>query len=176
LLSVAYNPAWQQVLLGALEQLVNPITWSGTAEEKTLALQRAETLRFMLQNDVATVPTPYWDDETDLDDEAPEATQTWYGHYEDNTFIEDVGTWLVAGFLATNLSPQAAVFYRTFEKRFRLAFLKAGPAGIVHVIIDNAEELFVMLTGDDGTIVEQDFIGDPDLEEHTILQYWEPLE
>lgn len=116
-----------------------------------------------------SVPTPYWDDAEDTDDEAPADDQPWYGHVEGNTFIEDIGEWVVAGFLAEAVSPQAAIFYRTYERKFRLAFLKGGPAGAVRVLIDNAAEIFLDLTGDEEEVVEYDFMGDPDVEEHEIL-------
>jgi len=174
LLLVAYNPLWQQVLLGALEQLLNPATWAGTDEEKILALNRAEGLRFMLQNDVGEAPAPYWDNPEDVDDQEPAETQPWYGKMEGLDFVEELGIWLITGFIAYSGQIGAAIAFKTFAPRFALAWKRGGVVAAVRVFIDGVDNGELEIGSGDG-IVEKDYIGDPDLDEHDILMVLESV-
>lgn len=145
LITVAYNPAWTPVLMGACLALLLPSTWEGTHDEKITALNRAATLQLMLQNDVTEIPAPYWDDEDaeDADDEMPPAEQPWYGQIviiDDNlTFVENIGFWLIVGFVAYAGTPAAAIAFYPIARRFVVSFKKHDLGGIIKAFVDGAE-------------------------------------
>jgi len=178
LLLVAYNPAWQKVLLGACMQLLNPATWQGTNEEKALAITRAETLRLMLTESLDSVPTPFWDEAQDLDDEEPAATQTWYGEVTDPDapadeldFIENAAIWVITGFIAYAGQIGGAVFFNTIAPRFVLAWKRGDIGEVIRVVIDAAD----YGTVDTGTVAVGEIIElevlptDQEAESHDIM-------
>lgn len=182
-LKIPADGSWEAVVMGALMALTEPWNWQqlegGITREE--AAERALELVDQAYEDVdlpcpvpATVPTPYWDDSTDLDDEAPADDQHWYGHVSGGDFIEDIAVWLVSGFLATTVNPQAALLYSTYERKFRLAFLAEGLPGFARVVIDEVLAGRVDLSGDAGDIIEHDFLADPELETHTVMVVYEP--
>lgn len=172
---VAYSLAWQQVLMAAVDQLLLPSTWLGTDEEKTLALNRAQNLKYLLTEPAGEpgIPTPYWDDESDLDDQETPAEQPWYGVYFEGEFHEVVENWIIAGFIAYSGQPGAALTFLTLAPRFRLAWKTGNLGGIIRVIIDGADAGTVDTFSDVDGIIEQDFLGDPDEDEHQILMVLE---
>lgn len=175
LITVSYSPAWQPLLEGALMQLLLPSTYQGDHDAKILALNRAETLRMMLTEPIdEAIPTPYWDEAQDLDDEAPASTQTWYGIF-DGTFQETVENFVIAGFIAATGEIGGAVFFLTIAPKFRLAWKTGDLGGIVRVFIDAADAGTVNTFSETEGIIEQDFVGDPDLEEHEVLIVLEEL-
>ena len=128
LLLVAYNPAWQEVLLGACMQLLNPATWEGTDAEKILAMNRAETLRYMLTVQLQN-EAPYWDDE-DGGDAGNEDNP------EDFPWYENISDFIVTSFLSTGITPGAAIQFVGTARKFRLAWRRSGFGGIVRVFLD----------------------------------------
>jgi hypothetical protein len=46
---IRYNPAWSTVVMAAIDQLLQFSAWSGTDDEKMLAVNRASNLKIMLQ-------------------------------------------------------------------------------------------------------------------------------
>lgn len=186
-LIVEYNPVWTKVLLAACDQLLLYSSWEGDHDAKITAVNRAETLKWLLQNpaDVAdsTVPTPYWDSETDVDDEQPVDEQDWYGYVEnatapadEMTFVQSAVIWILTGFVALVLSPTlpvgaaAAVTFRTLATRFTLAFNRGDVGEQFRVIVDAADYETVdtesMSVGD---IIELDINGLPDAAYHDIV-------
>lgn len=150
---VAYNPAWSPVLAAAVNQLLQYATWEGSHDEKVLAVERAANLKMFLMIPVTVperdYPTPYWDSDEEVDDEAPAETQDWYGLVTNQnapanelTFIENAVIWLLTGFVAIAASPTlagsvaAAVTFRTLAKRFVLAFKRGDLREQFRVIID----------------------------------------
>lgn len=129
LLLVAYNPAWQEVLLGACMQLLNPSTWLGTDDEKKLAMNRAETLRYMLTVQLQN-EAPFWDDENGADasdDDNP----------DDFPWYENISDFIVTSFLATGIGVDAAVQFVGTARQFRLAWRRSGAGGIVRVFLND---------------------------------------
>jgi len=169
---VAYSLAWQQVLLAAVDQLLLPSTWQGTDEEITLALNRAQNLKYILTEPAGEtgVPTPYWDDTSDLDDQAPVDEQVWYGIF-DGEFHETLENFAIAGFLVYAGNIGAAITFLTLAPRFRLAWKTGNLGGIIRVIIDGAEAGDVDTFSEEDGVLEREFIGDPEEEEHSILMY-----
>lgn len=185
-LQIPASDEWWALVVGVLWTLTLEWNWQQfeTGIERDAAATRWTQ---MLQDalDVAatenicptyTVGTPYWDDATDLDDQADAADQPWYGHVEGDTFIEDAAKFVIAGFLAKAVSPQAAVLYHTFERKFRLAWMTGGQAGFAQVFIDTLLAGEFDLSGDAGVIVEQPFVVDELEDGHDILVVWQPSE
>lgn len=184
---VEYNPAWTKVLMGACDQLTQFTSWVGDEDEKILAVNRAILLKIQLQQPVEVgerdMPAPYWDEETDVDDEMPVESQIWYGKVTNPTapaaeltFVEDATIWIISAFIALVLSPAlpagvaAGLAFRTIAKRFTLAFRRGDIIEQIKIIID-AKEYGDVNTGDvaEGEIIEVDVNGIDEADFHDIL-------
>jgi len=179
LIYVGYSLEWQQVLLAACWHLLNPATWQGTDEEIILAQNRAETLRLMLTEPVALdddVPAPYWDTESNSDDELPAAEQEWYGIFIDpEGFQATMENWVIAGFIAYSGQIGAALTFLTLAPKFRLAWKRGDLGGIIKVFIDGAEAAEVDTYSATPDIIEREFVTDPAEDEHEILMVLDSL-
>lgn len=184
---VEYNPAWTPVLMAAVDQLLQYSSWDGNHDAKILAVNRANNLKWLLQFPVNVgeedFPTPYWDDETSVDDEAPAESQDWYGMVtnpsapaDELTFVENAVIWILSGFIALVLAPAlpagvaAALTFRTIANRFTLAFRRGDIIEQIRIVIDAADYGEVD-TGSVavGEIIEVDVNGLPDAAFHDIL-------
>jgi hypothetical protein len=182
----AYNPAWSKVLAAACDQLLQYSTWVGTSDEKKLAVDRALSLKILLQTPVSAedeVPAPYWDSDEDVDDEEPVADQEWYGMVtnpsapaDELTFVENAVIWIFTGFIALVLVPAlpagvaAGLAFRTLATRFTLAFRRGDIIEQIRIIID-AKDYGTVNTGDvaAGEVIEVKVNGLEDLDAHDIL-------
>lgn len=154
LLFLFQDPTWSQWLLGALENLVYEYNWYKSGNLETW--EASEAFRLIIQQAPLnllplTAPTPYWDETSadDTDDELPRDTQPWYGEIvaspgfvaEDTpslTFLDNLGIWLIAGFIAYAGKPEAAIAFVPIAKRFTLAFKQSNLGGVVRALIDFA--------------------------------------
>jgi len=187
LIYVAYSLSWQKVLLAAVDQLCQYSTWLGDHDAKIEAVNRAVFLKWLLTLPVeigdTDVPTPYWDDGTDVDDEMPVEDQDWYGVVtnpsapaDELTFVENAVIWIFTGFIALVLAPTlpvgaaAAVTFRTLATRFTLAFNRGDIVEQFRVIID-AQDYGTVDTSElaVGEVMEFTVDGLADLTEHDIL-------
>lgn len=167
--------------MGALLPLIDPDSWlkygSLTPEECAQFALDMIWQAYEPESQVCTMPTPFWDDAPDLDDQLPDDIQPWYGEVVDYTappyeldFVENAGIWIITGFVAYAGGLGAAVAFQTIAPRFVLAW-KANDIGeIIRVVIDAAD----YATVDTGTVAPGDIIQlsvlpDPDLETHDIL-------
>ena len=187
LIYVAYSLHWQQVLLGAVDQLCQYAAWVGNHDEKILAVNRAVYLKWLLTMPVEVgdtdYPTPFWDDDTSVDDELPAGEQDWYGEVTDSdapadelTFIENAVIWILTGFVAIAAAPTiiggaaAAIFFRTTAKRFTLAFNRGDTRELFRVVIDAADYGEVDTDGlATGEIIELSVDGLADTAQHDIM-------
>lgn len=183
---VAYSPEWQQVLLAAVDQLCQYSSWAGTHADKIQAVNRAQLLKWQLQNEIIIeedVPAPYWDTDEDVDDEEPVETQDWYGVVtnptapaDELTFVENAVVWIFTGFIALVLAPAlpvgvaAGLTFRTLATRFTLAFRRGDIIEQIRIVID-AQDYGTVNTGDVavGEVIELDINGLEDLAFHDIL-------
>lgn len=182
LLYVAYNPAWTEVLEGAAMQLMNPATWQGDHDDVITALNRSNNLMVLLQQPVAppdeTVDCPYWDDESDVDDEMNVDEQPWYGYVtnpdappDELDFVEDASIWALTGLLAVAIpvvGVAVAIAFRTIAPQMVVAVRKGDYGRIIRLYIDNFLVNTVVGDGTD-TIVNVPVFGDPALESHQLL-------
>lgn len=154
LIQVQYSWEWQQVLLAAVGQLLNPATWQGDHDTVILALNRAANLRNMLQIPIGEVETPFWDDETDVDDNAPSDAQPWYGYVEDPNapageldFVESALLWGFTGLVAVatfevgGLAP--AIAFHTAVEKFILIQKRGDVAETIRYVVDGQDMKFV---------------------------------
>lgn len=183
---VEYNPAWGEVLAAACDQLLQYSSWEGDHDAKILAVNRANNLKWILQEPVdisQEVPAPYWDDDADVDDSETPEDQTWYGEVtnptapaDELTFVENAVIWIFTGFIALVLAPAlpagvaAGLAFRTLATRFTLAFRRGDIIEQIRIIID-AKDYGTVNTGDVavGEIIEIDVNGLEDLSAHDIL-------
>lgn len=187
LIYVAYNLEWQKVLLAAVDQLALYSTWLGDHDAKIEAVNRAVYLKWLLTVPVEVgetdYPTPYWDEDTSVDDEQPADEQEWYGMVtnptapaDELTFVENAVIWILSGFVALVLSPAlpvgvaAAITFRTLATRFTLAFNRGDIAEQFRVIID-AQDYGTVDTADlaVGDIIEINVDGLEDMAFHDIM-------
>ena len=170
LLPMVYKNSWEQG-----ELAISP---EDASEASFLMLQE-----FWESECPTDVPTPYWDDDTSVDDEATPEAQEWYGEVTDAlapadelTFVENAVIWLLTGFVAVAAAPTlggaaaAALFFRTTAVRFVLAFNRGDTDEIIRVVIDSADYGTVN-TADvaPGGIIELPINGLADLSTHDIL-------
>lgn len=154
LIQVQYSWEWQQVLLAAVDQLLNPYTWQGDHDEVITALNRATNLKDMLQIPVRSMPTPFWDTEDDVEDEEPADMQPWYGEVTNPTapageldFVENAALWIITGivaiatFEAGGLAP--AIFFRTSVEKFILVQKRGDTAATIRYVVDGEDMKFV---------------------------------
>jgi len=149
----AYNPEWSLVLAAACNQLLQYASWIGDHDEKILAVERATNLKIQLMIPVDVgerdYPAPYWDDDEDVDDEAPAEEQDWYGMVtnpsapaDELTFVENAVIWIFTGFIALVLAPAlpagvaAGLAFRTLATRFTLAFRRGDIIEQIRIVID----------------------------------------
>jgi len=181
LIAVAYNPAWQKILLGAATQMLQYAAYAGTDDEKKLAVARATTLMVLLQNDISSVGTPFWDDESDVDDQEPVATQPWYGEVTNPEapageldFVENVALWIVTGLVAIatfevgGVAP-ALAFHTTVEK-FIILQKRGDAAATIRFVVDGEDAKFVNTAPyAPGDIIETQIITEQTGGDHTLL-------
>jgi hypothetical protein len=183
----AYNPEWSAVLAAACNQMLQYSSWIGDENEKKLAVNRANTLKFLLQFPVEVgerdYPAPYWDSDEDVDDEMPAEDQEWYGMVtnpsapaNELTFVENAVIWIITGFIALVLSPAlpagvaAGLAFRTLATRFTLAFRRGDIIEQIRIIIDAKDYGTVdTSTVAEGEIIEINVNGLEDLPMHDIL-------
>jgi len=153
LLQVQYSWEWQQVLLAAVDQLKNPATWQGTHDEVLQAIDRATDLQSLLQTPVegaGDVETPFWDDETDVEDSEPADMQPWYGQVSNPTappdeldFVENVILWAFTGLVAVATFEVAgvapAILFHTTVEKFIIIQKRGDVAETIRYVIDNQD-------------------------------------
>jgi len=141
--------------------------WASTAEHE---------LMVPVSGGDTGVPTPFWDDATDLDDQETPEMQTWYGEVTDPgaapdelTFVENAAIWIFTGFIAYSGDIGAAIVFHTVAPSFVLAW-RAGDIGeIFRIVVDAADYGTVDTTGLSGDVVQRSIYADPDLSEHDIM-------
>lgn len=181
LIQVQYSWQWQPVLLAAVDQLLNPATWQGEHDEIITALNRATNLKELLQRPVEIAPTPFWDDESDLEDSEPADMQPWYGQVTNPSapageldFIESLALWFFTGIVALatfevgGVAP-AIVFHTTVEK-FIILQKRGDVAATIRFVIDGEDAKFVNTAPyAPGDIIETPLITNPTGGDHTLM-------
>lgn len=171
------NDDWAGLLMGAIQSLESPYNyyqWGALTEVEAADAWRDFVAASFVEDCAVQAPTPYWDDTTDLDDQMPADEQIWYGT-QNGSFVEDLGVWTIAGFLAYSGDIGAAITFLTLAPRFRLAWKTGNLGGIIRVIIDGADAGTVDTFAASDGVIERDFVGDPEETEHSILMVLEEV-
>lgn len=150
LIYIRYSWIWREVLLAAIDQLLNPATYQGDHDTVILALNRAQNLKSIIATDTGDLPAPYWDDETDVEAEEPDSSEEWYGGVADPTapagsldFVESAALWAITGFVAVatfevgGLAP--AILFHTAVEKFILIQRRGDAAETIRYLIDNQD-------------------------------------
>lgn len=152
---IGLNPDWIPVVEGALDQLLLASTWKGTDDEILLALGRATNLKMLVgAADVGEVETPFWDDEEDVDDDAPADDQPWYGEVTNPsapagelTFVENALLWAFTGLVAIATFEVAgvapAIFFHTSVEKFIILQKRGDVAETIRFVVDGQDMKYV---------------------------------
>jgi len=183
-LTIPGSTAWLSLIMGCLYALTDENNWQQLEGgiSRADAADRAAAILDQAYADItdscpSDVPTPFWDEAADLDDELPADMQPWYGQVVDYTappyeleFVEAAGIWVITGFVAYAGGLGAAVFFNTVAPRFVLAWKRQDLGELIRVVIDSADYGTVdTSTVGVGEIIELPVLPDPDLETHDIL-------
>lgn len=179
--TVRYSWEWHELLAAAVDQLLNPVTYLGDADEVKLALNRATNLKDLLQTNMATVPTPFWDDESDLEDEETAEMQPWYGGVTNPEapageldFVENVALWIITGivgiatFEVGGIAP--ALAFRTTVEKFIILQKRGDTAATIRFVVDGQDAKFVNTAPySPGDIIETEIITEQTGGAHDLL-------
>ncbi len=127
-----------------------------------------------------SAPTPYWDEDSDVDDDLPADAQPWYGYvtdpeasYEELDFVEQFAIWTITGFLAVatwEIGAAPAILFNTVAPKFALAVKRGDLGEIIRIFVDGQEAARVDTTSyTEGDLVRIVLVGDPEEEEHEII-------
>ena len=164
---------WQQ-LEGGLDRDVVAARWQTMLED---ALDLAATTSSC---GTGNIPTPYWDEDIDVDDEAPVATQTWYGTVADPEavpaeldFVENAAIWAFTGFLAIatwEVGAAPAILFNTIAPSFVLAVRRGEFAEIIRILVDGQDAAQIDTSAmSEGEVFYQAVVGDPALSTHELM-------
>jgi hypothetical protein len=128
----------------------------------------------------ADIPTPFWDEDQDVNDEFPSETQPWYGYVTDPeaapgelTLVEQSSIWAFTGFLALatwEIGAAPAVLFNTIAPSFVLAVRRGDVGEIVRILVDGQDAAQIDTTAmTEGDVVYQTIIADPAFETHDLM-------
>lgn len=126
-------------------------------------------------------PTPFWDEDSDVDDELPADAQPWYGTVPDPEdtqenmeldFVENFLIWSITGFLAVatwEIGAAPAILFSTVAPKFTLAMKRGDVGEVIRILVDGAETARIDTTSAaPGDVIRVPVIADPDLASHDI--------
>ena len=190
-LEVPANEEWCGVVVGLLYSLILEWNWQQfeggldrdvvVARWQTMlenALDLAETTNSCTP--LINVPTPYWDEDIDVNDDAPVASQTWYGAVSDPEavpaeldFVENAAIWAFTGFLAVatwEIGAAPAILFNTVAPQFVLAVKRGEFAEIIRILVDGQDAVTVDTSAyTEGDVIRTNIVADPTFETHDIM-------
>lgn len=173
LTTMAMEFQWQQ-FEGGLDRDVAAARWQQMVED---ALEIAATTNTC---GVITVPTPFWDEDSDVDDEADPDIQPWYGSVSDPEaapaeldFVENAAIWAFTGFLAVatiEIGAAPAILFNTIAPRFVLATKRGDLGEIIRILVDGEEAARVDTSSySAGDVIRTPILADPELSTHEVM-------
>jgi len=177
------SPEWIGLWIGVLLALIEPENFvqfdGGLSRETTAEIFRAALFDALTEEAIScpvTMPTPYWDEASTADDQAPSDEQVWYGEIEnflapidELDFVENAAVWAITGFVAYAAGLGAAIFFRTVARRFVLAVQVHDVGEIIRVVVDASDYHIDTAGYSAGDIIELEIpVTDPELETHDI--------
>src|SRR5271157_5983395 len=138
LVPLQVNAEYLPYLFGMLEQgmLQGAYAEDISADDLALVQQRWLQLRSLWARSSVENVRPFYEDASDVDNNDPQVDIKWY---------ENVGDWILEGFLAVTVSPGAAIAYRATIPVIRIATRQSSIGAAFKVLINGAEAFF----GDD---------------------------
>jgi len=96
-----------------------------------------------------SVPVPVWEDDEDVDDEADDDIQPWYGYVdnpsappEELEFKTQVGIWVITGFLALGtweVGFAPAIAFAAIAPKFALAWQRGDVREVIKIFVKTVE-------------------------------------
>lgn len=150
---------WLALVSGALTELTMRYNW-----EKFGTLTVDETvdrMQVMIDHYYASacgeeceIETPFWDDTTDVDDNATPSEQPWYGVVtnpdapaDELNFVESVLLWGFTGLIAVATFTEAgiapAILFHTTVKKFIILQKRGDVAETIRFVVDGEDAKFV---------------------------------
>lgn len=162
--SIPSDPVWFALLMGAVLPLADEKSWyqwgDMTPEEAAAAWWSIIDAAYDSECVGGSPDTlvPFWqtNDGSDAAVEAP--AETWY---------DEVSWWIIEAFLATTVTPGAAITFTTTARYLHLAFKRGGFGALVQILLDEVEYM-VLDTYAAGTPLLQCVVDTGDDEEHTL--------
>jgi len=152
-LEIPSSKEWLGIFNSALLALVQTWVYEQVYETDLSPEETAEKCReifdkYLTSTDApATVPTPYWDEDVDVDDEEPIETQTWYGEVssflapiDDLDFAQNAAIWGITGFVAYAAGIAPAIAFRTVARNFVLAVQREDVGEAIRVVVNGVQE------------------------------------
>jgi len=175
---------WAGLLLGAAQALT--YEWNFYQWGALTPAEAAEAWRVIVQEapynllTSSKIPTPFWDDDADVDDEAEPDEQTWYGTVSDPEappdeldFVENALVWIFTGFIAAatlEVGAAPAILFRTIAPKFLIASKRGDLGEIIRIIVDGEEAARVDTSPyAPGEVIRTPIVADPDLAEHNVV-------
>jgi len=158
---------WQQ-FEGGLDRDVVATRWQQMFEDALEVASTTNTCGIVVQD----APTPYWDEDSEVDDTASPETQTWYGTVSDPTlpadelsFVEHLAVFAFTGFLAVatwEAGAAPAILFHTIAPKFILAMRRGDAGEIIRILIDGEDAAQVDTSSyTAGDVIEVPIIADP---------------
>jgi len=181
-----YLPAdneWSGLILGAAQQLAYHWNWYQWGD--MLPEEAAEAFREIVNQAPynlieGTMPTPFWDEDSDVDDELPDDAQPWYGYVtnpeapaDELDFVTNAAIWTITGFLAVatwEIGAAPAILFNTVAPKFMLAVRRGDIGEIIRLWVDGSQAAEVDTSSyAAGDIIRVPVAGDPALSTHQII-------
>lgn len=176
------NDEWLGLLMGAVQLLTEEwryYEWGEfTAAETAAAFN--QIILDAYDGVGESMPTPFWDEDSDVDDEEPVETQPWYGYVtnpdappDELDFVTEAAIWTITGFLAVatvELGFAPAILFNTVARKLVIPMRRGDLGEIIRIWIDGSEGATVDTTPyAPGDIVRVQVVGDPDEETHQLI-------
>lgn len=182
LVQVCLSEAWLSYVLGALSQLQLQTTWQGDPDTVLRGQGMATNLKGLFANPACpadNVPTPFWDEDSEVDDELPDDAQPWYGTVSDPEapqdeldFVENAAIFAITGFLAIatwEIGAAPAILFHTIAPKFVLAMRRGDAGEIIRILVDGQEAARVDTSASaPGDVIRVPVVANQELDGHDI--------
>lgn len=185
-IAIPDSPEWVGLVDGVLSELFNPFAWrkfgSLTPEEASAVWYSMLSESWAGESiECQMYPTPFWDDESDVEDEEPAEIQPWYGSVSNPEapageldFIENAALWIITGIVAIatfevgGIAP--ALAFRTTVEKFIILQKRGDAAATIRYVVDGQDMKFVNTAPyAPGDIIETEIITPQTGGEHQLL-------
>jgi len=178
--SIPASSAWLALVMGCLYLLTEEDNWQ--RNEGGISRQDAAAAAQVIFDSgylnlcpagETEIPTPFWEDADETDDQASPEEQIWYGEVTDIdtapslTFFENAAVWTFTGILAVAGAPAAAIAFHTIAPKLVVA-IRSDVGAVIRVWFDDIMQAEV--TSDDAIddVISVPVYGDPTLEGHDL--------